>query len=379
MTTLPCFSSAERIAAHRYLASQVASMMGRKFEEGDWAKVYCAAKNIPAMTWSNLSIDVMHGHLGVEHKMLCYRSDQPIRTACGTTQMHPAGTRAIRIPRENDPTKAAQEVLRQYAELLRRRAEVVRILDRYHHKVIDRAEAMTALMKLFSGMKKTAAANAIPAKPSPVRSEYVETEPDMRTGWLLWQESLREFLYFEERTQIPNPDDYYAEWVDSGGGRRKASRNLWVYHRRTKVKHFSITTEAGAKIQPYFTFPAPDDPNLYHFIVQGEINDAGLVRVWLTPTTASFLKHLIGSLETAALSEAIKQAASKVSVEETPAESFGETAIPVLVTPQDYSLLHARFKGVSDEHLIQQMIRALQNEVNDAGAGPANSPNTERS
>jgi hypothetical protein len=87
----------------------------------------------------------------------------------------------------------------------------------------------------------------------------------MRTGWLLWQESLRQFLYFEERMRIPDPDDYKAQWVDSGGGARKGSRNLWIYDKRTERKMFSVTTTAGAKIQPYFDVPPPDDPNLYLF------------------------------------------------------------------------------------------------------------------
>ncbi|HOU15241.1 MAG TPA: hypothetical protein PKZ84_19215 [Anaerolineae bacterium] len=66
--TRPAFSTVELMAAHRFLASRVAVMMGRKFEEGDWAYVYCAAKGISNEGWSNLHIDVMHGALGVEHK-----------------------------------------------------------------------------------------------------------------------------------------------------------------------------------------------------------------------------------------------------------------------------------------------------------------------
>ena len=44
---------------------------------------------------------------------------------------------------------------------------------------------------------------------------------DMRTGWLIWQDSLIEFLYFEEEMLPPVPDDYWAEWKESGGGSRK--------------------------------------------------------------------------------------------------------------------------------------------------------------
>ena len=38
-------------------------MMGRKFEEGDWCRVYCSAKGIPLTGLSNLSIAVMYGNL----------------------------------------------------------------------------------------------------------------------------------------------------------------------------------------------------------------------------------------------------------------------------------------------------------------------------
>ena len=54
-------------------------MMGRKFEEGDWAAVYCTAKNIPNRGWSNLNIDVIYNGLGVEHKMLRPNGDRPVR------------------------------------------------------------------------------------------------------------------------------------------------------------------------------------------------------------------------------------------------------------------------------------------------------------
>ena len=50
--------------------------------------MYCGAKGIPEQKWSNLNIDVMHGNLGVEHKMLCYRSKPSILAACGTSLMH---------------------------------------------------------------------------------------------------------------------------------------------------------------------------------------------------------------------------------------------------------------------------------------------------
>lgn len=144
-------------------------MMGRKLEEGDWSYVYCTAKNIPNKSWSNLNIDVMYQGLGVEHKMLCVKSNKSIKDFCGTSPMHPAATRSIRIPStEDDPTKVAQDILHQYALLIEQRRQRI-------------------------------------AQDAP------NTEPDLRTGWLLWQESLREFLYFEEEMQPPRPDNYWAE------------------------------------------------------------------------------------------------------------------------------------------------------------------------
>lgn len=111
--TKPVFTVEELRQAHLFLATRVAEMGGRKLEEGDWASVYCEAKSIPVTGWSNLAIDVAYGHLGVEHKMICRRSSGSILDACGTRIMHPAGTRAIRIPNENDPLLAAQDILGQ--------------------------------------------------------------------------------------------------------------------------------------------------------------------------------------------------------------------------------------------------------------------------
>jgi hypothetical protein len=125
--------------------------------------VYRAAKNLPEGGWSNLNIDVIYKNLGVEHKMLCVRSDKSIKEYCGTSLMHPAATRSIRIASlEEEPTQIARNVLSQYADLIRRRRDKV-------------------------------------AENTPKAS------PDMRIGWLLWQESLRpnfrakfqEFLFWE--------------------------------------------------------------------------------------------------------------------------------------------------------------------------------------
>jgi hypothetical protein len=217
--TLPAFTPEEREKVQRLLALKVAHMMGRKLEEGDWSEVYCAAKGIPNRGWSNLNIDVIHDNLGVEHKMLCYRSKPTLDEACGTTLMHPSATRSFRIESiEADPNEVMRSVMTQYADLLLQRQRAVEAQNQTDHPV------------------------------------------DMRTGWLLWQESLRQFLYFEEPTTPPDPEKHYAEWHERMGGARKASRNLWIYEKGTGRKRYSVTTSAGGKIQPYFDVPPPNEP-----------------------------------------------------------------------------------------------------------------------
>lgn len=313
--TLPAFTEIEYQNAHTLLASQVAGMMGRKLEEGDWTSVYCRAKGIPNRGWSNLDIDVVHGGLGVEHKMLCVKSDKPIKTECGTSPMHPSATRSIRIPDIEDATLAAREVLRQYAELINVRTQKV-------------------------------------------KEDAPGVEPDMRVGWLLWQESLVEFLYFEQEMIPPNPEDYWAEWHESGGkGARKKSTNLWVYENETGNKRYSITTSAGAKIQPYFDVPAPNDPNLYYFRVQGEELANGIIRVWITGSTALLIKQKLGSIETDVVSQEIIKATKALALgahvgEERQTYSV-VSAQPILLTQEAYLSLSTTFDGVSDEHRME--------------------------
>jgi hypothetical protein len=55
---LKAFSAEQFQRAKLHLATQVAHMMGRKMEEGDWTHVYCLSKGIPPTGWSNLNIDV---------------------------------------------------------------------------------------------------------------------------------------------------------------------------------------------------------------------------------------------------------------------------------------------------------------------------------
>ena len=187
MSYLQAFTDTEKELAKRWLATQVASMMGRKLEEGDWSRVYCLAKNIPDGGWSNLHIDVNYQGLGLELKLLRVAGlrNRPIKSVCGTTLMHPAATRSIRIDdTSRNGTDVMRDVFRQYAELIQVRTNRV----------------------------KEAAPNKT---------------PDMRTGWLIWEDNLTEFLYFEERMLPPNPEQYTAEWnVTPAKGVRKARETL---------------------------------------------------------------------------------------------------------------------------------------------------------
>ncbi|SRR6266487_2100839 len=316
--TLAAFTPAQRDCAHRLLAAKVARMMGRKLEEGDWSEVYCRAKDIPNRGWSNLNIDVMHRGLGVEHKMLRYRSHTEITRACGETRMHPAATRAIRIPRGRvSAERAMRDILQQYGDVIQRRTDKVR------------ADAPKGI------------------------------KPDMRTGWLLWQDSLRQFLYFEERMTVPNPNDYVAQWVDSGGGGRLASRNLWIYDRATHRKRFSVTTSAGAKIQPYFDVPLPNDPNVYLFTVIGEVILKGRIRCWVTRTTLDDLRNLLGKVDSETIGRAVQKHIRKLPVAEA-GPPVQDPAEAIEISAETYGLLTSRLPGVNDDHCFQLLIRTLK-------------------
>jgi len=184
----------------------------------------------------------------------------------------------------------------------------------------------------------------------------------MRTGWLLWQVDLVEFLYFEEEMLPPDPNDYWAEWHERRSGNRKPSKNLWVYEKETGIKRYSITTIAGAKIQPYFDVPPPNDPNLCYFRVQGEKVEAGLIRLWVTPTTALVLNNILGSTSADVVSDAIVSCAKEVrSLKERRVDYIKgtELAKPVYVTREAYAALKEIFSGVSDEHMMRLFAQHL--------------------
>jgi hypothetical protein len=316
--TLPAFTREEREKAQELLAARVATMMGRKLEEGDWIHVYCSAKGIPVVGWSNLNIDVRYRNIGIEEKMLRQPATTRLVDVCGKRLMHPSATRSIRINPESEPNAAMRDVLTQYAEFLNRRSRKV-------------AEA-------FPGY-----------------------EPDMRTAWLLWKPTLDEFLYFEEETIRPNPDDYVAEWhATLGRGARKPSKSLWIYEKDTGQKVFSITTSAGAKIQPYFDVPLVNDPNLYIFTVQGEEPEPGVIRVWLTVSTVRELRRLIGDLTPSNVMLAIESAANDLSRVNAIPTQHDDEAVALNIPLEAYELLNASFPGESDEHTFRLMVQHLQ-------------------
>lgn len=305
------------------LATRVAFMRGRKFEEDDWADVYCRAKGLPKRGWSNLDIDIMHGSLGVEQKMMKVESKGDMSEQYGEVLMHPSATRSIRVPSPTtDPNVAMREVLTQYRDLILARTQKVR------------------------------------------DESGLDVAPDMRIGWLLWQDSLRQFLYFEQEMLAPNPDDYVAIWNSRPSrGARKSSTNLWIYEKTNTggqgQKRYSVTTEAGAKIQPYFNVPPMDEEHAYLFTVIGEVIDDGVVRVWVTEATHRELQQLVG-LDRQSLSAAITAAALRVAAQPATVRSHAEVAVPLELTLEAYAALQSSFGGISDEISLQMFAEYLR-------------------
>jgi len=315
---LQVFTSDQVLELQRRLAYKVVKMMGRKLEEDDWTSIYCEVLGYPPRGWSNLEIDVVAGRLGVEHKMLQVRQGE-ITSVCGTSLMHPALTRSIRIESTDEPADDVMtSVLTQYGALLGdRRARI-----------------------------------AVDAKCS-------SSEVELRTGWLLWQENLRQFLYFEELAVAPDPAGFTAEWVTRpSGGPRKGSKNLWVYDRATGKKRYSVTTSAGIKIQPYFDVPSSLDPNAYVFTVYGEPLADDLVNVWLATTTHTELLHAVAMFGSDDVSGFIVDAAATLQgdppTDAAPAPV--EQAIHTPVSTVAYEALRTAFPGVNDDHSVQLLL-----------------------
>lgn len=316
---LNAFSQLQHACAKQLLAHQVVHMMGRKIEEGDWSSVYCKAKGIPDDGgWSNLHIDVNHNGLGVEHKMLCVKPKQTILECCGTTLMHPSATRSIRVESTDvDPNQAMASIFQQYAAL-----------------IADRTQA--------------------------VRARSPRRTADMRTGWLLWERSLSEFLYFEEDMTAPDPRDYYAEWNQrEAQGARKSSKNLWIYDAATGKKRYSVTTSAGAKIQPYFDVPSRSSKELNYFKVQGEEVTNG-VQLWVSRSTVQELGSILHNhLDPLSLSTMIVNVSKRVEEQAGKIEP-AELAVPLTIDIEAYKALLDTWGGISDEHRMQLLVKTLR-------------------
>lgn len=315
------FTPDEADRAKLYLATQVTTMMGRKLEEGDWTAVYCRAKNLPDAGWSNLHIDVAHEGFGLEMKLLRVPSlnGRPIRSVCGTSLMHPAATRSIRI----DDTKSRADV-------------VMRDVFRQYRDLID-------------------------ARTERVRRTAPGRKPDMRIGWLLWEDNLTEFLYFEERMEAPDPAEYWAEWNDTGArGARKSSRSLWIYEKGTNKKRYSVTTSAGIKIQPYFDVPTSKSPNLFYFRTQGEPGpDASTILVWVASSTAAALQSKLGSLSKNTFTRAVRSALERATEADDVATAAHEVAKAIPIEAAVYREWLLAWEARSDEHRAQLLLKTL--------------------
>jgi hypothetical protein len=267
----------------------------------------------------------MHGNVGVEQKMICFRKG-PMPLAYGQRLMHPSATRAFRIgDARRDADEVMRDVLGQYAELLER-----------HRQAVQAASGS-------------------------------DEEVELRMGWLLWEPGLREFLYFEEAIIPPNPDDYRAIWKEhKRKGRRLDTTNLWIYEKATDVKRYSITNEAGAKVQPYFDVPSVDDPNVHLFTIVGERVDDDRVRMWLTRKTVDELAETVGSLDLGEVSEAVIAIAEQLAAAASEEQPVDVTVVPVEIRVEAYERLTQVVTAVNDDHLIRQMLEKNK-ELPDGG------------
>lgn len=88
------------------------------------------------------------------------------------------------------------------------------------------------------------------------------------------------------------------------------------------------------------------------------LTEGGLIKVWLTKNTAKYLELLLGSLDTALLSDAIDHF-SPGSLASSKQEVIAENiAVPVLIKKSSYEKLKSLFDPISDEYMLQQF--ALQ-------------------
>ena len=146
--------------------------------------------------------------------MLRPAGDKPVRNVFGMRLMHPSATRSIRIE-DGEANEVMRKVLAQYADFIGQRREFI-------------------------------------------RQRCPDGEPDLRTGWVLWQSNLKEFVYFEEETLIPSPADFIAEWHENEGrgGERKAEASGSMRKTRDRRNTQSLQVPAP-KFSPILTFRQP--------------------------------------------------------------------------------------------------------------------------
>lgn len=310
MKILPVeLSQVEKEKIKRLLASKVVGMFGRKLEEADWTEVYCKARGIPNQSWSNLKLDVMVPGFGLEIKMLGVK-DVPIVNQCGTSLMHPSATRSISLPTGNAQS-AMRQVLTEYSELLEKRRKSVE--DQF----------------------------GIPS--------------ELRSGWLLWKRSLDEFLYFEEKLEVPDFSKFTADWYEhNSDSARKRSRNLWIFDQNGR-KRYSVTTERGVKVQPYFDIPPLGAKNLSIFKIQGEEVENEAIRIWLTASTYENLLSLFNSNSYSKEMSELLGGLPAISEGDVLA-SLEADLREIKIDKKVYVNLCNKIQGVSDEHRIRQFI-----------------------
>jgi hypothetical protein len=316
LPTLPAeLSQAEKERVKRLLASKVVGMFGRKLEEADWTEVYCKARGIPNQGWSNLKLDVMVPGLGLEIKMLGVK-DVPIVNQCGTSLMHPSATRSISLP-TGGAHSAMEQVLTEYSELLESRRRSV--------------------------------------------DDQFGVPSELRSGWLLWKRSLDEFLYFEEKLEVPDFSKYTADWYEhNSDGARRRSRNLWIFDQNGR-KRYSVTTERGVKVQPYFDIPPLGAKNLAIFKIQGEEVENDAVRIWLTASTYENLLSIFNSKSYSTEMSKLLGGLPAIS-EGDVLESLEADLREIKIDKAVYENLCEKIQGVSDEHRMRQFISHVRGQ-----------------
>lgn len=82
--------------------------------------------------------------------------------------------------------------------------------------------------------------------------------------------------------------------------------------------------------------------------------------MWVTGATARELRSLLGSLDAEALSSAVVTTIRKLVEGEVEPETDSGVAESLLMTKRAYEALSEHLEAVSDEHLMQLLVKALR-------------------